>query len=242
MECRLVILNAILEDKYSIVYETATICELLDVCSRVNVVSSVCDESSQLFVTAERPGSDISSLQLPIDKYNRLWRTTDGGFCISPYVHSKAPGTVVPGCCHICPVFHSHDNESDISGQQNIFTLHKIQQLVGASRYVHTVSTEIGSDEESDVISVCNFEADHGSDQLFEVESDGEVFIYTSVIYTTDNGSDGATTDSEFENEYTSPNGIIWKRRPFAPRSRRQDITVELRLSYNRLSERFLAG
>ncbi|KRY93331.1 Jerky -like protein-like [Trichinella pseudospiralis] len=34
-------------------------------------------------------------------------------------------------------------------------------------------------------------------------------------IFTTGNGSDEATTDSEFENEYTLPNGIIWQRRPF---------------------------
>ncbi|KRX98496.1 Jerky -like protein-like [Trichinella pseudospiralis] len=37
---------------------------------------------------------------------------------------------------------------------------------------VQTVSTEIGSDEESDVVSVRNFEAKYGRDHLFEVETD----------------------------------------------------------------------
>ncbi|KRZ72688.1 hypothetical protein T10_5077 [Trichinella papuae] len=212
--------------------DSATICKLLDVCPRVNVVSSLRD-LGQIYPVYSYLLINIIACGGPLMAAFAFLHT-----CIARLLEQLFQGVATFDLCFILMTMSLTflDNKSHFtfylrlcfSFSYSIFTLHKIQQLVGASRYVHTVSTEIGSDEESDVISVCNFEADHGSDQLFEVESDGEVFIYTSVIYTTDNGSDEATTDSEFENEYTSPNGIISKRRPFAPRSRRQDITVEL--------------
>ncbi|KRY38303.1 PiggyBac transposable element-derived protein 4 [Trichinella spiralis] len=51
----------------------------------------------------------------------------------------------------------------------------------------------------------------HGSDELLEFESDVDVFLY---IYDesddADSNSEEAAIYSELENEYTSPNGIIW--------------------------------
>ncbi|KRX24456.1 PiggyBac transposable element-derived protein 4 [Trichinella nelsoni] len=86
-------------------------------------------------------------------------------------------------------------------------------QLVGAYRDVDTESTEIiDSDKESDVTLVSDFKAKHGSDELLEVESDGDVFLY---IYDESGDADGNSEDaviySELENEYTSLNGIIWR-------------------------------
>ncbi|KAL1233281.1 Protein CELLULOSE SYNTHASE INTERACTIVE [Trichinella pseudospiralis] len=59
-----------------------------------------------------------------------------------------------------------------ISGQQKSFYILSSSVHLLFYRVVQTVSTEIGSDEESDVVSVRNFEAKYGRDHLFEVETD----------------------------------------------------------------------
>ncbi|KRZ69785.1 hypothetical protein T10_1714 [Trichinella papuae] len=135
------------------------------------------------------------------------------GFCFIlltmslAFLHNNAilPFTFV--CAH---PFFTRVSMSRLS--HRTFTLHEVQQLVGASRDADTESSEIG-----DVASVSDFEAEHGSDELLEVESDNEVFLNTSdESGDADSSSEEAAPDSELENEYTSPNGIRWQRRPFA--------------------------
>ncbi|KRY54260.1 PiggyBac transposable element-derived protein 4 [Trichinella britovi] len=87
-------------------------------------------------------------------------------------------------------------------------------QLVGTYRDVDTESTKIDSDKESDVTLVSDFKAKHGSDELLEVESDGDVFLY---IYDesddADSNSKEAAIYSELENECTRMH--ILKKREF---------------------------
>ncbi|KRZ67625.1 hypothetical protein T10_2103 [Trichinella papuae] len=128
------------------------------------------------------------------------------------FLHNNA---ILPFAIVCAPPFFTRVSISRLS--HRTFTLHEVQQLVGASRDADTESSEIGSDEESDVASVSDFEAEHSSDELLEVESDGEVFLNTSdESDDADSSSEEAAADSELENEDTSPNGIRWQRRPFA--------------------------
>ncbi|KRX97851.1 hypothetical protein T4E_3698 [Trichinella pseudospiralis] len=58
-----------------------------------------------------------------------------------------------------------------------------------------------------------DFEEEH-----LEVESDDEVFIYTSDESDAGSCTEEAVTESELENQYTSLNEIIWQRAPYAVR------------------------
>ncbi|KRX58963.1 hypothetical protein T09_7547 [Trichinella sp. T9] len=85
-------------------------------------------------------------------------------------------------------------------------------QLVGTYRDVDTESTKIDSDKESDVTLVSDFKAKHGSDELLEVESDGDVFLY---IYDESDDADSNSKEAAIYSELENERMHILKKREF---------------------------
>ncbi|KRX79621.1 hypothetical protein T06_13896 [Trichinella sp. T6] len=86
------------------------------------------------------------------------------------------------------------------------------RQLVGAYRDVDTESTKIDSDKESDVTLVSDFKAKHGSDELLEVGSDGDVFLY---IYDESDDADSNSKEAAIYSELENERMHILKKREF---------------------------